>query len=82
MQIGRIEGTTREIGKSQGFLGLPVRDVVLDCPVCGPNTPAMETAWHPTPDELARLIAGASIHLRILGTSHPPVMVSVGPAPE
>jgi hypothetical protein len=28
MQIGRIEGATRVLGKSQGYYGLPVRDEV------------------------------------------------------
>lgn len=82
MQIGRIEGTTRMLGKSQGYLGLPVRDVVLNCSVNGPETPAMETAWHPTPAELEALNSGASVVLRVLGVLHPPVMVYVGQPPE
>lgn len=81
MQIAMIEGATRTIGKSQGYLGLPLRDEVVQCAVNGVGTPAMVTAWAPTPDELARLNAGASVHLRILGTMHPPVMVEVGEAP-
>ncbi|NTH50493.1 hypothetical protein G6L09_05830 [Agrobacterium rhizogenes] len=81
MQIAMIEGATRIIGKSQGYLGLPLRDEVINCAVDGDGTPAMVTAWLPTPDELARLNAGASVHLRILGTMHPPVMVEVGEPP-
>lgn len=81
MLIGTVEGVTRVIGKSQGYLGLPLRDEVIACTVGGPATPAMVSAWHPTPDELARLNAGAAVHLRILGTQHPPVMVEVGRAP-
>lgn len=81
MLIGRIEGATRVIGKSQGYLGLPVRDVVIDCNPGG-RVPAMETVWLPTPDELERLAAGASIKLIILGTQHPPVMMEVGQAPD
>ena len=42
----------------------------------------MTTAWLPTPDELVALLAGAPIHVRILGTAHPPIMVEVGAAPE
>ncbi|MBB3937685.1 hypothetical protein [Aureimonas phyllosphaerae] len=78
----RIEGETRCIGRSQGYLGLSIRDVTIDCAVNGPETPAMITAWEPTPAELARLNAGASVHLRILGTGHPPVMLEVGPTPD
>lgn len=81
MLIGTIEGVTRVIGKSQGYLGLPLRDEVMNCTVNGDGTPAMVTAWQPTPDELARLNAGASVHLRVLGTVHPPVMVGVGDPP-
>lgn len=81
MLIGTIEGVTRIIGKSQGYLGLPLRDELMNCTVNGAGTPAMVTAWQPTPDELARLNAGAAVHLRVLGTVHPPVMVGVGDPP-
>lgn len=89
MQIGRITGATRVIGKSQGYMGLPVRDEVINCTVGGPGTPAMVTAWLPTPDELARLNAGASVHVRLVGKtivwedgrSHPPIIVEVGEVP-
>lgn len=82
MEIGRIEGCTRVIGKSQGYYGLPVRDEVQNDTVTGPDTPVMVTAWFPTPDELAALIAGAPVHLRIVGTGHPPVMLGVGDVPD
>lgn len=80
--IAMISGVTRIIGKSQGFLGLPLRDELIDCPVCGPDTPSMVTAWEPTPEELAKLNAGAPVLLRILGSGHPPVMLTVGDVPE
>ncbi|TRD21898.1 hypothetical protein [Palleronia caenipelagi] len=82
MLIGHIEGATRTIGKSQGYLGLPIRDETLDCVINGQGTPAMVTAWHPTPDELRALVNGAPVHVRLLGQSHPPIMVSVGPEPD
>lgn len=78
MIIGRIEGATRVLGKSQGYLGLPLRDVLLISTVDGPQTPAMETAWLPTPDEIERINSGAPVILRIIGSAHPPVMVEVG----
>lgn len=77
MIIGRIEGTTRVLGKPQGYLGLPLKDVLLNTTVDGPTTPAMETAWLPTPDEIERINAGAPVILRILGVTHPPVMIEV-----
>ena len=82
MLIGRIERATRTIGEGQGYEGLPLRDELVNCSVNGPNTPAMTTAWIPTPAELEALNAGASIHVRILGQRHPPIMVEVGPVPE
>lgn len=82
MQIGRIKGCTRVLGKSQGYLGLPLRDVHLHDTVNGPGTPAMQSVWEPTPDEIAAIMAGAPIMLTVLGTAHPPVMVGVGELPE
>jgi hypothetical protein len=78
MLIGRIPGATRVLGKSQGYLGLPLRDELIEEGVNGANTPCMTTAWLPTPDELLRLNNGAAVHLRILGTAHPPVILEVG----
>ena len=82
MQIGHILGATRTIGKSQGYKGLPLRDEPINCGVNGPGTPSMVTAWLPTPKELEALNAGAAVHVRILGTAHPPIMVTVGNPPE
>jgi len=82
MDVVVIEGATRIVGKSQGYLGLPIRDEQIECSVNGSRTPAMMTAWKPTADKLAALNAGASVHVRILGQVPPPMMVLVGPAPE
>lgn len=82
MQIGRISGCTRVLGKAQGYLGLPLRDIVINDTVNGPATPAMETAWLPTPDEITAINAGAPVILRVLGTGHPPVMLYTGDAPQ
>lgn len=54
MEIGRIEGATRVLGQSQGYIGLPLRDTRVNSTVDGPDTPAMETAWFPTPLNLKR----------------------------
>lgn len=82
MQIGRISGATRVAGKAQGYLGLPIRDERIACPVNGPDIPCMVTAWLPTPDEIAAIMAGAPVHVRILGTVPPPMLVEVGEAPK
>lgn len=81
MQIGRIEGATRIIGKSQGYLGLPVRDERIVSTVDGPGTPCMVTAWIPTPKEIEAIIAGAAVHVILIGEMHPPIRVEVGEAP-
>lgn len=80
MLIGRIEGATRVIGQSQGYLGLPLRDEVLQDGRTHGGTPCMVTAWEPTPEEIARINAGARVYLRVLGIAHPPVMIEVGNA--
>jgi hypothetical protein len=82
MIIERITGCTRVLGRVQGYRGLPIRDEKFDCPVNGPNTNSMVTAWSPTPDELARINAGARIYLRIIGNQHPPVILEVGAVPD
>lgn len=79
MIVARIENATRVVGKSQGFLGLPVRDELINERVLGDNIPCMATAWEPTPDELVLLNAGAKVHVRIVGTQPPPMLVEVGP---
>lgn len=82
MDIGRIEAATRVCGKSQGFLGLPVRDGHRECSVSGGLVPTMTTAWLPNPVELEALNAGAAIHVGIDGENVAPMMLSVGPVPE
>lgn len=84
MLIARIEGATRNLGAPPGWErdkhgtcgGLPIRDELS-----ASDLPCMTSAWTPTPEELARLNAGASIHLTVLGTAHPPVAMAVGEAP-
>lgn len=82
MQIGRILNATRVLGKSQGYLGLPVRDELIHEVVNGQDTPCMTTAWLPTQEEIDAIVKGAPIHVRIIGTGHPPIMVEVGEIPS
>lgn len=76
MQVGMIEGMTRVIGKSQGYIGLPLRDTDAD------GTPIMESAWFPTPKEITAMNNGAPVVLRVIGSAHPPVMLTVGEEPK
>lgn len=82
MISGRIPGVTRVLGKSQGYLGLAVRDELVTDTVNGEGTPAMTTAWTPTPAEIQAIVRGASVHVQLLGTAHPPILVTVGEPPE
>lgn len=81
MQIGRPTGCTRVCGKSQGYLGLPIRDEILEVEGVG-RVNQMTTSWLPTPDELAALNAGAPVHVKIWGITPAPMMVDVGEIPE
>lgn len=84
MEIGRIQGATRNFGAPVGWEkdkhgtcgGLPIRDEMHR-----PGLPSMVSAWFPTPDELARLRDGAPIYLTVVGTVHPPVALTIGNPP-
>ena len=78
----RIKNETRCIGKSQGYQGLSIFDTVVDCTVTGPGTPAMRTAWEPTPAEMKAILRGAPIIVELIGTAHPPIRLFVGDVPD
>jgi hypothetical protein len=73
--ISFIEQVT-EIGKAQGFFGLPVR-VGVNFEL-GART--FTSAWEPTPAELEALAAGAKVHVQVVG-HQPPILVTVGEPP-
>lgn len=77
MIIAMIKNATRVCGKAQGYLGLPIRDMIVIDKATGMQTSAMDTAWTPTPDELDRLNKGANIIVRILGVTPPPMLLTV-----
>ena len=78
MLIKRIRDATRVLGKSQGYLGLPIRDVATVDKTTGVLVNRMVSAWELTPDEIDRLKQGATIYLHVMGTTHPPVMLEIG----
>ncbi len=80
MQIAHIDGASRTLGEEQGYQPLPVRYGVLR-QEDGSEVPIMSTAWTPNEQEIEALIKGASIHLHILGTAHPPCRIEIGPVP-
>lgn len=84
MHIGRVAGATRNLGAPRGSDpakdgtcgGLPIRDEPH-----GPGVNRMVSAWLPTPEEIALIVAGAPIYLGVLGIEHPPVQLFVGNPP-
>lgn len=83
MIVERIADATRVLHKPADWDdkangrcgGLPIRDEIIN------GVPFMASAWSPTPEELARLNAGAVIHLYVAGQVHPPIAMNVGVAP-
>lgn len=93
--IKMVQGMTRELGRAQGYIPLPIRDEFIqsqDHPeLC---VHIMVTAWEFTPDEIDRFLAGASIEMRVVGATmpiemaprydldgHPAFMLTVGLVP-
>ncbi|RUW55610.1 hypothetical protein EOA32_00905 [Mesorhizobium sp. M1A.F.Ca.ET.072.01.1.1] len=78
MLIAHIEGCTRVCGKSQGYLGLPVRDETIIDKASGEVVNLMHTAWEPTPDEIEKIKNGAKIIVSVIGNNPQPIMLNVG----
>ncbi len=74
MTPGRIKGATHRMGAPKGW----ERDKHGHCAdlYVRQDGNVYESAWEPTPDELAAIAAGKPIILRIVG-SQPPVMIEV-----
>jgi hypothetical protein len=72
---GRIHGGTRVLGAPEGWdpaksgecAALEIRD----------RDEVMDSAWYPTAEEKAAIMAGQPVVLTIWGRSHPPVSVNV-----
>ncbi|KZZ22337.1 hypothetical protein A3753_12890 [Sulfitobacter sp. HI0082] len=77
MQPLRITNATRVLAEAQDeYYALAILDEVID------GTPHMTSVWEPTPKELAMLQEGGAVRLSIIGTVHPPVMITTQPAPK
>jgi hypothetical protein len=76
-----IPGHTGVAG-GEGYRKLPFKRGVLNCTANGPDTPCIETAWMPTPEELAILNLGGAVYVRTLGTQIVPMNVYVGDPPR
>lgn len=80
----RIENCTRALGAPVGWtpetsgqcVGLPIRDEVHG------DIPVMISAWEPTPAEIAAIVGGAKVMLKVVGGAHPPVLIWAGELPE
>jgi hypothetical protein len=77
MQALRVSDATRILAEGQDeYYALAIRDEVIN----GVNY--MTSVWEPTPKELADLELGGAVRLTIMGSVHPPVMVTTQPAPK
>lgn len=81
MNIGIPDNHNVVAGRSQGYLGLPMRvqpihSALKDGSVF--ESMCMITQWRPTKEELALLNAGEVVYVRMLGTTPPPMSVGVG----
>ena len=77
MQPLRISNSTRILAETQDeYYALAIRDEEIE----GVNH--MTSVWELTPRELQDLQNGGAVRLTILGTGHPPVMITTQPAPE
>jgi hypothetical protein len=82
---GLIDGYTRALGApvdwdahKHGVCGmLPIRDEMS-----ADGLRRMVSAWTPTWEEAAAIVAGAPVQLTIVGTSHPVVSLGVGAVPR
>lgn len=73
----RISNATRILAEGQDeYHALAILDDEVD------GVRYMTSVWEPTLRELADLNAGGAVRLTILGTAHPPVMITTQPAPE
>ena len=72
MIAGRPEGANTKL-TGQGVMDLHVQAEDLD----GGNH-CILSVWEPTPDEIEAIRQGAKVCLRVLGTTMPAVMLTVG----
>jgi hypothetical protein len=85
MIAGRVSGATRFLGAppdwDEARDGICTGLAIKDQPT-GDGVNCMISAWQPTAEELERLNAGASVLLWVVGSVHPPVMVTAGRKPD
>lgn len=73
----RITGATRQMAEEQDeYHTLAIRDSIAEVPGVG-FCPAMTSHWELTPTELEKLKRGGVVELTILGTTWPPVILTV-----
>jgi len=76
MEIGKVPGATRTLGAPTDWDNgeVPVSALPI-CDVEYGGAAWMVSAWEPTAEELAHLMANGKVFLWIQGTSHPVVGV-------
>lgn len=72
-----IEGHTRVVGKSQGYVPLAIRDEKVMDVTTGREVNQMTTAWELTEREIFALKAGRPLLVSIFGNGWPPILIQV-----
>lgn len=71
----KIEGAHVELGREQGFVPLYVRFELTTDTGTGQTYPSMVCQMRPTEQEVADIVAGKPLFLRIIGVDWPPVAI-------
>lgn len=76
MKPGKIEGATAVLQPPAGWNSVEAGECdVLEIREDGK---LMSSAWYPSPEEIAAIVAGQPVILTVYGNGHPPVSVNVG----
>jgi hypothetical protein len=68
--IPQVTDKTNVYFSGEGFAALPATRVIIDGADC------MMTVWKPTEEELIEIAGGGCIAMIVLGTAHPPVILT------
>lgn len=75
---GRDPASIICIGESQGYTGLHVHFGYVFDHARERQTPALTTAYELSPEQIAALVAGSPLIIRLINVmQHPPIMVGV-----
>lgn len=82
MKVGKIKNSTRTIGESQGYIGLPLREsyqpnAISIMPGISLPGKVLESLWEFSTEDVLAIYGGAPLILTVIGDGHPPVILRV-----